>query len=162
MPTTTALVGTTPGCIIDGLDIPARVQLETSTFFDIQLASPRSLTVHHRTHRHSDLGTLGATSALPTFSDSTPTSSASRAHHDDAQDKCYLQLIFLRLPYISSIVSVTFANLFYTLFPALFSLPFRRTRGLGVADLDMLGGLALPISGSSDLRDITNFCAFSL
>jgi hypothetical protein len=73
----------------------------------------------------------------------------------------YLQLIFLRL-HVSSIVSVTLVDLLYILLPALFSLPLRHARGLGVADLDTLGGLTLPIKGSSDLRDLINFYAFFL
>jgi hypothetical protein len=67
--------------------------------------------------------------------------------HDDfvnAQAKCYLQLIFLRI-HVSSIVSMTFTDLLYILLPALFSLPLRHARGLGVADIDTLGGLALTI-----------------
>jgi hypothetical protein len=46
---------------------------------------------------------------------------------------------------------VTFTDLLYILFLALFSIP-----------LDMLGGLALPILGSSDLRDLINFYTFFL
>jgi hypothetical protein len=48
-------------------------------------------------------------------------------------------------------VSAIFADVLYMLFLAPSPLP-----------LDTLGGLALPISGSSGLRDLTNFCAFSL
>jgi hypothetical protein len=47
-------------------------------------------------------------------------------------------------------------------FSCSFSSPPRHARGLGIADLDTLGGLALPILGSSDLRDLINFCASSL
>jgi hypothetical protein len=42
-------------------------------------------------------------------------------------------------------IPVTFADLLYMLFLVPFSLPLRHARGLGVADLDTLGGLALPI-----------------
>jgi hypothetical protein len=53
------------------------------------------LTVHHQTRRCSNLGTLGAASVLPTFNDSSPTCSVSRARHvdlghGDAQAKFYL------------------------------------------------------------------------
>jgi hypothetical protein len=80
------------------------------------------------------------------------TSSATRARHvdlghGDAQAECYLQLNILRLSYIlTTIISVsaTFADMLYMFFLALLFPPPRHARGLGVADLDTLGGLALP------------------
>jgi hypothetical protein len=39
------------------------------------------------------------------------------------------------------LVSAAFADLLYMLFLVPFSLPLRHARGLGVADLDTLGGL---------------------
>jgi hypothetical protein len=70
---------------------------------------------------------------------SLPHQLRSRLH---AKAKCLFQLNIL-----TTIISVsaTFANLLYILFLAPFPLPLRHTRGLGVADLDTLGGLALPI-----------------
>jgi hypothetical protein len=43
------------------------------------------------------------------------------------------------------IVFMTFTDLLYMFFPTLFPPPFDTLGGLGIADLDTLGGLALPI-----------------
>jgi hypothetical protein len=69
------------------------------------------------------------------------TTSACADDHDHlgyTQAKCQFQLNILTAIIL---VSAAFADLLYMLFLVPFSLPLRHARGLGVADLDTLGGL---------------------
>jgi hypothetical protein len=157
--TASTTVGTTPGRVGDVLDLSTTLACLghmlchhacASDLFDVFTAQHgfgffRRPAAPTRTSPTSNGASPdpSSTSSVCLQLDTTP----AHANHDvrsrlHAKAKCLFQLNILTTLIL---VSVTFANLLYILFSAPFPSPFDTLGGLGVADLDTLGGLALPI-----------------